>query len=115
MKQETPIAFDREKLNEYDKDGILILTAISKPKRLYKFLPRNYKMLNFSDHSYFDYKLLKETIAKHNIKYLMVTSKDLVKLSIATLKNIKVILIDLELKLNSDIQLKIDSIINQSK
>jgi tetraacyldisaccharide 4'-kinase len=108
-KEREPI--DRARLKEFEKDGIMIVTSISKPRRLYKYLSSNYQTLSFADHSYFDNELIIKEVKKHNIKYLLVTSKDLVKLTIAHSLDIKIILMDLQIVLNEDTKTKINSLI----
>ncbi len=79
---------------------VLLLTAISKPKRLLEYLPKNTKMISFPDH----YNFTKEDIAKiksENRDYAIVTtSKDLVKLEKFDIDNLY--LMDLDIEFSED-------------
>ncbi len=80
---------DFKRVVSYSKDGeyvdilpikLLLLTAISKPKRLLEFLPEGTKMEAFEDHHRFtgdELKTIKEEYPGYSI---ITTSKDLVKL-----------------------------------
>lgn len=92
----------------------LLLTAISKPYRLLEYLPLNIPMESFPDH----YNFTQEDINKLELSYpgfsIVTTSKDIVKLN--ELKVTKdIYLMDLEVKLNQNIFVKIDTYINQNK
>jgi tetraacyldisaccharide 4'-kinase len=91
------------------KDGIiselpaktLLITAISKPKRLLEFLPKNIKMISFPDH--YDFTLV--DISKIQEEYkdysFLTTGKDFVKLEKFNLKNLY--LMDLEIKIDEKV------------
>jgi tetraacyldisaccharide 4'-kinase len=89
----------------------LIVTAISKPKRLFEYLPKNYPIISFGDHSYFDIDLITKKLQKQNAKYILTTSKDLVKLPISHFHEFKIILMDLNIILNDEKRLKIEKMI----
>ena len=80
---------------------VLLLTAISKPKRLLEFLPKNTKMISFPDH----YNFVEEDIKKIEKEYkdysIITTGKDLVKLEKFNIKNLY--LMDLDIELNKKI------------
>ena len=86
----------------------ILLTAISKPKRLLEYLPKNTKMVSFPDH----YTFTKEDIDKiqeENSDYAIVTTgKDFVKLREFNIKNLY--LMDLDIEFNKDIDF---SLLNQ--
>ena len=86
----------------------ILLTAISKPKRLLEYLPKNTKMISFPDH----YTFIKEDIDKiqeENSDYAIVTTgKDFVKLKEFNIKNLY--LMDLDIEFDKDINF---SLLNQ--
>lgn len=80
---------------------IVLLTAISKPKRLLEYLPKDIKMVSFPDH----YTFTKEDILKIQEEYkdfsFLTTGKDLVKLKEFKIKNLY--LMDLEIEISSNV------------
>ncbi|MFA9239557.1 MAG: tetraacyldisaccharide 4'-kinase [Candidatus Paceibacteria bacterium] len=80
---------------------IVLITAISKPKRLLEFLPKDIKMISFPDH----YDFTNEDISKIQKEYkdysLVTTGKDFVKLKKFNLKNLY--LMDLDIKINENV------------
>ena len=84
---------------------LLLLTAISKPKRLLDFLPQNIKMEAFEDHHTFtqsDINRIKNFYKGYSI---ITTEKDYVKLEKFDLKDIY--LMHLELQFQNENKLKI--------
>lgn len=81
----------------------ILVTAISKPKRLLEFLPKNIKMLTFADH----YKFTEKDILKIQNDYknysILTTKKDFVKLKKFNIKNI--FLMDLDIKIDENVDL----------
>ncbi len=75
----------------------ICLTAISKPNRLKKFLPKNTEIVSFPDH----YNFTKEDVEPYKNRSIITTQKDLVKLEKFDLENI--IVMDLEIKINADV------------
>ncbi|RXJ86727.1 tetraacyldisaccharide 4'-kinase [Arcobacter sp. CECT 8985] len=77
---------------------LLLVTAISKPKRLLDYLPKNVEIKAFEDHHTFT----KDDVAKIKKEYaeyaIITTQKDFVKLQQFALENIY--LMDLELKID---------------
>ncbi|RXJ88363.1 tetraacyldisaccharide 4'-kinase [Arcobacter sp. CECT 8983] len=93
---------------------LLLLTAISKPKRLLDFLPENTIMEAFEDHHSFT----KDDIEKIKVKYkdysIITTEKDFVKLQKFDLED--VYLMNLELRLKDENKLEIiENYINNYK
>ena len=80
---------------------VLLLTAISKPKRVLEYLPQGTKMVSFPDH----YTFIKEDIKKIKNSYkgyaIVTTSKDLVKLQKFNIENLY--LMDLEIEFTENI------------
>jgi tetraacyldisaccharide 4'-kinase len=75
----------------------LLITAISKPKRLLEYLPKDIKMISFPDH----YDFSKEDISKIREEYkdysFLTTGKDFVKLKKFNLKNLYLMDLDIEI------------------
>ena len=101
------------------KDGIestipsktILITAISKPKRLLEYLPKDIEMVSFPDH----YDFTQEDISKRQEKYkdysFVTTGKDFVKLKKFNLTNIY--LMDLDIKINDKVDFSLmDEYIN---
>ena len=74
----------------------ILLTAISKPKRLLEFLPENTEMISFADH----YTFTKDDILKIEKEYkdyaIITTGKDFVKLKEFDIKNLYLMDLDIE-------------------
>ena len=100
---------DFKRVISIKKDGIqseipsqtVLITAISKPKRLLEYLPNNIELISFSDH--YDFTL--EDISKIQEKYkdysFLTTGKDFVKLEKFNLKNLY--LMDLDIKIDDEV------------
>ena len=74
--------FAREVSFEDLTERMVLVTAISNPKRLDKYLPNNIvKKIYLEDHAYFDESMLKKVLADNNATSLLCTSKDRVKMS----------------------------------
>ena len=82
-----------------------MITAISKPKRLLEYLPKDIKMISFPDH----YTFTKEDILKiqeENKDFSFVTTgKDFVKLKEFNIKNLYLMDLDIEISQNVDFSL----------
>lgn len=80
----------------------LLLTAISKPKRLLEFLPKDTKMISYADH----YAFTKDDISKIEEEYsdfaIVTTGKDFVKLKEFNIKNLFLMDLDIEISQNVD-------------
>ena len=80
-------------------DRMILVTAISNPKRLEPYLPKNIiKKIYLKDHSYFNKNELKETLSLFNGTSLLITQKDEVKMSSF---NIPLSIMELKLEINS--------------
>ena len=100
---------DFERVITIKKDGIessvpiktILITAISKPKRLLEYLPKDIEMISFPDH----YDFTQEDISKIQEKYkdysFVTTGKDFVKLKKFNLHNIY--LMDLDIKISDKV------------
>jgi len=91
---------------------LLLLTAISKPKRLLDFLPSHTKMEAFEDHHIFTKEEIEAIKDKYKDYSIITTSKDLVKLESFNIENIY--LMDLSLQVISELDL-IEEYINSYK
>ena len=88
---------------------MLLVTAISNPKRLDKFLPKGViAKFYLKDHSYFNEKEILKRVKELNATSILVTQKDLVKLD--KLK-FPISVIKLKLDINSDKLSKIENYI----
>ena len=81
-------------------ENLVLVSAISKPQRLFEFLPEGIKYEFFEDH----YDFVKEDItqiqAKYNTRNIIVTKKDFVKLQKF---DMDLYVIDLEVEINTEI------------
>jgi len=67
-------------------DTMLLVTAISNPQRLDKYLPQGVVgKVYLEDHAYFDESRLKKAMQLHGASSLLVTEKDAVKMKMFTL------------------------------
>jgi tetraacyldisaccharide 4'-kinase len=107
---------DFKRVVTFKKDGIaselgfkvLLLTAISKPKRLLEFLPQDTEMLAFPDHHSFTKEDLEVLKTQYKDYSIVTTGKDLVKLEKFKIKNLY--LMDLELQIEKSVDF---SLMNQ--
>lgn len=81
-------------------NDIVLVSAISKPQRLFEFLPLGIKHEFFEDHYDFTKEDILEIQEKYNTTNLIVTQKDFVKLQRF---GIDLYVIDLEVKINMEI------------
>ena len=99
---------DFERVVEIDNlcEPMVLLTAISNPQRLDRFLPSNVVAKWYlDDHAYFDETQIKAYLAKHQASVLLCTSKDRVKLQAM---DVKLCEMQLTLQLDNDIMANID-------
>lgn len=82
---------------------LLLLTAISKAKRLLDFLPDGTKLCAFEDHHNFTQKEIEDVLAQNEGYSIITTSKDIVKLEKFNIKDI--CLMELELEINKNVNL----------
>ena len=80
---------------------IVLITAISKPKRLLEYLPKDIQMISFPDHYDFTSEDIKDIQEKYKDYSFITTGKDFVKLEKFKLKNLY--LMDLDIKINEKI------------
>ena len=86
-------------------DKIIVLTAISKPKRLLEFLPKNTVLLAYPDHHTFSEVEIGEIKEKYKDYQILTTGKDLVKLESFDIKNLY--LMDLDIKIEDIVDFSI--------
>ncbi len=79
----------------------LLITAISKPKRLLEFLPKDIKMISFPDHYDFTLEDINKIQEEYKDYSFITTGKDFVKLKKFNLKNLY--LMDLEIKIDEKV------------
>jgi len=95
------IDFKRKVTYENLTDKMILLTAISKPQRLDKYLPKGVIAKTYlPDHSYFDLDFIKSELKKHNATSILTTTKDMVKMKDFDI-NISLIVLDVEI-INQD-------------
>lgn len=86
---------------------ILLLTAISKPKRLLDFLPQDTQMASFPDHYNFEKNDIAQIQEEYKDYAIVTTGKDLVKLEKFNIKNLY--LMDLEIKIDENVDFSLMS------
>ena len=100
-------AFTRLVSIENARDKMVLVTAISNPKRLDAYLPKNVvKKIYYDDHAYFDEAVLQKILEENQASSILCTSKDRVKmqgfkLSISEMK--------LELEIKNEIWTQVDA------
>jgi tetraacyldisaccharide 4'-kinase len=89
----------------------ILLSAISKPKRLLEYLPKDTRMISFADH----YTFTKDDISNIQNEYkdysIITTGKDFVKLKEFNIKNLYLMDLEIEISKNVDFSL-MDEYIN---
>lgn len=94
-------------------ERMVLLTAISNPQRLDRYLPQDVlAKMYLDDHAYFDKAVIINYMKKHQATSLLCTSKDKVKLDDM---NITLSEMKLKLTLNNDIIINIESYIKGYK
>jgi tetraacyldisaccharide 4'-kinase len=97
FKRVVTITKDNIKINKLPKD-ILILTSISKPNRLKEFVNKDIKIVSFLDHYQFTQNDIDATIKNNNVKNILTTQKDYVKLKQLDLNNITIYIMQLDIE-----------------
>jgi len=106
MVVEENIDFKREVTIDNPTPRMLLVTAISKPKRLDKYLPKNIiGKVYFVDHYKYNKKELQELVEKHSATSILTTEKDMVKM-----KNfgINLSILSLHVEINSNIRTRVN-------
>ncbi len=93
---------------------LVLLTAISKPKRVLEFLPENTKMIAFEDHHNFTNSEINDIKSKYEGYSFITTEKDFVKLQNFNFDNLYLTKLDLEF-INKDKLSLIDKYIELNK
>lgn len=84
---------------------MILVTAISKPKRLDEFLPEVKTKIYFEDHYMYKKEELVELIKKYNATSILTTTKDEVKIKDF---NLPLSILDLHVEINENIKKKIN-------
>ncbi len=79
---------------------MVLVTAISKPERLDRFLPKGIEKVTFPDHYDFSKKALEAIMTKHKATSILTTTKDAVKMQNFDLP---LSILTLDIKINKDI------------
>ncbi len=105
------IDFKREVKLINKTNKMVLVTAISKPERLEKFLPDNSIIgkVYYKDHYYFNKNELLDIVRKYNATSILTTTKDAVKMENFGLK---LSILDLKIIINADIVTNIDNFID---
>jgi tetraacyldisaccharide 4'-kinase len=93
-------------------ENMVLVTAISKPKRLEKYIKSDMQKYYFADHYSFSKDELVSIIDKHSATSILVTTKDYVKIKEFDLN---VSILELEVNINSSVVEKVDNYINSFK
>ncbi|NPA27619.1 MAG: tetraacyldisaccharide 4'-kinase [Epsilonproteobacteria bacterium] len=106
--------FKREvRVESRDKDRFLLVTAISKPQRLKRYLPSNVVGSYYlSDHSFFDKEIIEKKMKEVGANRILSTSKDFVKLEEFKL-DIEVL--ELKLHINLEILREIERFVDEKE
>ena len=83
----------------------VVITAISKPKRLLEYLPKDIKMISFPDHYTFTKDDISEIQEENKDYVILTTGKDFVKLKGFDIKNLYLMDLDIEISKNVDFSL----------
>ena len=102
FKREVEIKKDGKKSKLPEKT--ILLTAISKPKRLLEFLPKNIETIFFEDHHTFTKDDIDTILKKYKDFGIVTTQKDFVKLEQFHLNNLYIM--DLKIKISEKLDLK---------
>jgi len=106
---EENIDFKREVTLKNPTQKMLLVTAISKPQRLEKYLPKNLVgKIHFIDHYMYTKKELEELIKKHSATSILTTQKDMVKMKEFGLK---LSILELHVEINSEVKNQINEYI----
>ena len=101
--------FKREVTIKDQTNRMILLTAISKPQRLDKYLPYDMPKIYLPDHSEFSKEFIEEILKKYNPTSILTTNKDAVKLKSY---NLKLSILELSIMIDSKSLEKIDSYIH---
>lgn len=104
---------DFKRVITFKKDGkierlpqkTVLLTAISKPKRLLDFLPNNTEMISFPDHHNFTKNEIDEILKDNKDSSFVTTMKDYVKLEKFNIKNLYIMDLDIQFNDKTDFSL----------
>jgi len=106
-------SFTRVVQIENKTEKMVLVTAISNPKRLDRYLPKTViNKVYYEDHAYFNEKVLQDILNKNQATSILCTSKDKVKM-----KGFKLPISEMKLKLeiNNDIFTQVDAYIKGYK
>ncbi len=102
------IDFKREVKIKNPTQRMILITAISKPKRLDSFLPKVVEKIYFPDHYNFKKEEIVKLIQKYNASSILTTQKDAVKMEKF---NLPLSILELEIKIEEKILKKCDDFI----
>ncbi len=106
------IDFKREVYIKNPTSKMVLVTAIAKPNRLDKYLPKDGSIIAkeyFKDHHFFSKQELEKIVQKYDATSLLVTTKDRVKMENFGLK---LSIMELDIKIDKKITQKVDDFID---
>jgi len=105
--------FRREVFIADPQEQMILVTAISQPKRLDRYLPKGVVFKYYlEDHAYFDEKILEDLLEKYQANSILCTEKDYVKMQGFKLK---ISQMKLKFVINDDILEHIDKYIEDTR
>ncbi len=107
------VAFKRSVTIKNPTDKMVLVTAIARPERLDPFLPAVIEKVYFEDHHFFTQGELEMIVARTGATSLLVTSKDLVKMS--SYKKLNFSILELSIELNETIIKTVKDYVNAAK
>lgn len=106
------VDFTRHVHVEKARNKMALVTAIARPERLDKYLPDVVQKVYFEDHHFFTKEEVEAILNESGAESLLVTYKDLVKMSHF---NLPLSLLDLEVEIDSDLIETVERYINETK
>ena len=104
------VHFKRQTTLLYPQDKMLLVTAIARPERLDRYLPKVIDKIYFPDHHYFTKDELSKLLESSLADSLLVTYKDYVKIRHF---NLPVSLLDLDLQIDKTILEMVDKYVKE--
>ncbi len=103
------IDFKRKVFIKNPTKRMILITAISKPKRLDKYIPKGIKKIYFPDHYSFKKSELEKLMKKYKATSILTTNKDAVKMENF---NLPLSILELDIEINEEIIKKCEDFIN---
>jgi len=107
------VDFKRSVTLKNPTEKMVLVTAIARPQRLDPFLPEVIEKVYFEDHHFFTQGELEMIVERTGATSLLVTSKDLVKMS--SYKKLNISVLELSIELNETIITTVKDYVNAAK